>query len=82
MTIAEMIYQHSLRLPEAQALEVLNFIEFIEQRHAAQDEAKAGDARLAGLTAEQRRAYGYLQTVRIDWNGKPMPDREEANARR
>lgn len=32
MTIAEMIYQHSLRLPEAQALEVLYFIEFIEQR--------------------------------------------------
>jgi hypothetical protein len=32
MTIAETIYQQSLRLPEAQAQEVLDFIEFLRNR--------------------------------------------------
>ena len=33
MTLAEVIYQHSLSLPESAAREVLDFIEFLEQRH-------------------------------------------------
>ena len=36
MTLAESIYQHSLRLPEAAAKEALDFIEFLEQRYAVQ----------------------------------------------
>lgn len=34
MTLAETIYQHSLNLPEVAAKEALDFIEFLEQRHA------------------------------------------------
>ena len=33
MNLAETIYQHSLRLPEPAAREVLDFIEFLEQRN-------------------------------------------------
>ena len=33
MNLAETIYQHSLRLPEAAAREALDFIEFLEQRY-------------------------------------------------
>ena len=32
MNLAESIYQHSLNLPENAAREVLDFIEFLEQR--------------------------------------------------
>lgn len=34
MNLAETIYQHSLRLPEPAAREVLDFIEFLESRQA------------------------------------------------
>lgn len=34
MNLAETIYQHSLNLPEAAAREALDFIEFLEYRHA------------------------------------------------
>jgi hypothetical protein len=34
MTLAEIIYQHSLNLPESAAREALDFIEFLEQRYA------------------------------------------------
>lgn len=33
MTVAEIIYQHALRLPESAAQEALDFIEFLEQRY-------------------------------------------------
>ena len=33
MSLAETIYQHSLRLPEAAAREALDFIEFLEMRY-------------------------------------------------
>ncbi|MDO9106720.1 MAG: DUF2281 domain-containing protein [Methylovulum sp.] len=33
MNLAETIYQHSLKLPEAAAREALDFIEFLEQRY-------------------------------------------------
>lgn len=33
MTLAETIYRHSLHLPEQAAREVLDFIEFLEQRY-------------------------------------------------
>jgi hypothetical protein len=34
MNLAESIYQHSLNLPEPAAREVLDFIEFLEQKEA------------------------------------------------
>lgn len=44
MTLAETIYQHSLKLPEAAAREALDFIEFLEQRYAgAATSAKRSD---------------------------------------
>ena len=33
MTVAEIIYQHALRLSEPAAREALDFIEFLEQRY-------------------------------------------------
>ena len=35
MTLSERIYRHSLNLPEHAAQEVLDFIEFLEQRYGA-----------------------------------------------
>jgi DNA-damage-inducible protein J len=52
MTLAETIYQRSLKLPDAAAQEALDFIEFLNQRyalteattHAADGDAAAYDA--------------------------------------
>ncbi len=82
MTLAETIYQNSLNLPEPAAREVLDFIEFLKQRYPSDAECTPPDDRLLNLTPEQRAAYAYLQTVRIDWEGKPYIDKEEANVRR
>lgn len=80
MTLAEMIYEKSLQLPENKAKEVIDFIDFILKK--TEQPAHAADERLQALTPEQRDAYKYLDQIRIDWNGKPITDREEANARR
>lgn len=72
MTIADAIYQHSLRLPEHAAREALDFIEFLEGRYAA-----AGTAPLQEPKDEpaRRDALARLDRVRIAWGGKPIPDR-------
>lgn len=75
MTLAEAIYQHSLRLPEAAAREALDFIEFLESRYASGASAKEG------LTPEQEAAYKRLRQTHLAWEGKPMTDRDGANAR-
>lgn len=72
MTIAEAIYQHSLRLPEEAAREALDFIEFLESRYAA---ANAGAAAPALDQAARREALERLDQVRIPWGGKPIADR-------
>ena len=77
MTLAETIYQHSLSLPEQAAREVLDFIQFMEQRYSV----TATDALPPILTPEQRAAYTRLSRLQIDWEGKPITDRDEANAR-
>jgi hypothetical protein len=82
MNLAEIIYQHSLTLPDSAAREVLDFIEFLEHRCAVNKEKTYVDERLLTLTPEQREAYEYLSNISIDWGGKPITDREEANARR
>lgn len=77
MTLAETIYHHSLHLPEPAAREVLDFIQFMEQRYGV----TAADTLPQTLTPEQRAAYARLSRLQIDWGGKPMTDRDEANAR-
>lgn len=59
MTLPDMIYQHSLRLPEAAAREALDFIEFLEQRYAT-ERSQALPRRKAGS------AKGILQIVEDD----------------
>ena len=51
MTLVEAIYEHSQRLPEAAAREVLDFIEFLEQRYGKQVQAAAAPRRQAGSAA-------------------------------
>lgn len=55
MTLAETIYQHSLRLPEAAAREALDFIQFLEMRYGEEtripDTAEAPRQRKAGSAA-------------------------------
>lgn len=72
MTIAEAIYQHSLRLPEPAAREVLDFIEFLEVRYGLVD-LSAGQG--PADEAVRREALARLGQVRIPWDGKPIPDR-------
>lgn len=61
MTLSEMIYQHSLRLPDAAAREALDFIEFLEQRYgASQPKPLPVQRRQAGT------AKGILQIVADD----------------
>lgn len=71
MTLAETIYEHSKKLPEDAAREVLDFIEFLEQRYAVLTEETA-------LIEEGQRkaALAQIAGIRIDWGGKPIPDRE------
>ena len=80
MTLSEMIYEKSRQLPEDKAQEVIDFIDFLLKKT---ENSKPVDERLSVLTPEQREAYDCLDKIRIDWHGgKPIADREEANARR
>jgi hypothetical protein len=108
MTIAETIYQHSLKLPEDVAREALDFINFLEQRYvpasittkqqcetedflatlasgfgdSANDQGLATALRLSAAlkpeaVSETKRqaALAYLRSLHIEWNGKPIADR-------
>lgn len=77
MTLAETIYQHSLNLPEQAAQEALDFIQNLEKCYAV----AMSEPLPPGLTPEQIAAYSRLSSIHIDWEGKPITDREEANAR-
>jgi hypothetical protein len=76
MTLAEVIYHHALNLPEPAAREVLRFVEEVEKRYVSDIVTPPSD-----LTPEQLAAYKRLSSIRIDWEGKPITDRDEANAR-
>lgn len=73
MTIAEAIYQHSLRLPEHAAREALDFIEFLERRYAS---VGAASGQGPEDEAARRDALVRLDSVRIAWGGKPISDRD------
>lgn len=72
MTLAEVIYQHSLRLPEVAAREALDFIEFLEQRYGVSEGAQSIER-----VAARRVALERLARVRHHFGGKPIPDRDE-----
>ena len=71
MTLAELIYHHSLRLPEPAAREALDFIEFLEQRYGLSAVEGADE-----LSQAQREALDRLAGVRIRFGGKPIPSRD------
>jgi|APFre7841882724_1041349.scaffolds.fasta_scaffold00818_10 hypothetical protein len=73
MTLAERIYKTSLDLPEYAAREALDFIEFLAERHGLGESVVATGRPGDEVTREQ--ALAHLATVRIDWGGKPIPDR-------
>ncbi len=77
MTLAETIYRHSLVLPEPVAREALDFIEFLEQRYNLVTPNPVPPP----LADRQKSALASIEEVRIPLGGKPMTDREEANAR-
>ena len=70
MTIAEMVYQHSLRLPVHAAQEALDFIEFLESRYtttastvsAAQPSTIQKQAEASGRDANIQQIYGLVKT--------------------
>ena len=74
MTLAEMIYQKSLELPDDKAQEVIDFIEFLQARSASGSRDPITEAE---REARRRRAWERLKEVRIPWGGKPIPDRVE-----
>ena len=68
--LAETIYQRSLALPESAAREVLDFIEFLEQRYGQ-------PATLATDDQQKRQAaLAHIATRRVPWKGKPIPNRD------
>lgn len=77
MTLSEIIYEKPRHLPADKAQEVIGFIDFLLKK--SESGSQSVDERLAALTPEQREAYDYLDKIHIDWNGKPIADREEAN---
>ncbi len=51
MTLAETIYQRSLKLPDAAAQEALDFIEFLNQRYGLAEATTAADGDAAAYDA-------------------------------
>jgi hypothetical protein len=77
MNLAETIYQHSLHLPEPAAQEALDFIQTLEKRYGV----KVVEPLPSDLSSEQIAAYARLSNMQIHWEGRPITDRYEANAR-
>ncbi|MEA1052027.1 DUF2281 domain-containing protein [Lamprobacter modestohalophilus] len=73
MTLAEVIYQRSLRLPEEAAREALDFIEFLEQRYGTLDSSESAKA---DKTTYQG-ALKHLAGIQVDWGGKPISSRDD-----
>lgn len=71
ITLAEAIYQHSLNLPESAAREALDFVEFLERRYAM----PPGVTKTVAGEEKRKAALDHLAALRIEWEGKPIPDR-------
>ena len=70
MTLAETIYQHSLSLPESAAREVLDFIEFLEQRYGQPATPLSDDEK------KRQAALTHIAAVQVHWQGKPISNRD------
>lgn len=74
MTIADTIYQHVKTLPPAKALEVLQFVEFLESKSNLTQEPTANEALAAflhSLPVGQRsdeEINAEFQTMRDEWD--------------
>jgi hypothetical protein len=73
MTLAERIYETSRDLPEYAAREALDFIEFLAARYGHRDSSVVTESPCD--EAARQEALAHLANVRIDWGGKPIPDR-------
>lgn len=73
MNLSETIDQRSLRLPEQAAREALDFIEFLEQRYGM---AEPSTVSAPAREMARQQALNHLAKLRIDWDGKPIPDRD------
>lgn len=72
MTLVEQTVKECQDLPSEKAREVLDFVESLKGR----GRSKNGD-----LEQRRQKARELLARTRIDFGGKPMTNREEANAR-
>ena len=74
MNLAEIIYRKSLDLPDDKAQEVIEFIESLMNEASDPQPQKQSNFELE----ERRRLLKErLSTVRIHWDGKPIPNRAE-----
>lgn len=64
MNLAEIIYQHSLNLPEPAAQEALDFIEFLEQRYAKNQQT----------IQQQSRTDSFLSALAVGGLSEDFPD--------
>lgn len=74
MNIADTIYQHVKTLPQAKALEVLHFVEFLESKSDSTIESGANEAMLSflqSLPVAQRsdsEINAEFQALRDEWD--------------
>lgn len=74
MSLAEVIYQKSLGLPDDKAQEVIDFIESLMARSSGSQQEQNI---VAGLEERRRMVKERLSKVCIHWEGKPIPNRAE-----
>lgn len=67
MNLTETIYQKSGFLSEQQALEVINFIDFLTTRSHLANKPQN----------ERQQAIAHLKNTSLDWGGKPILNRDE-----
>ena len=68
MTLVETIYRKSQTLTEQQSLEVIHFIDFIKNRL---------NYTQPPIPTDKQKALAHLDSIKIKWNGKPIPNRDE-----
>lgn len=73
MTLVERIAKECLDLSAEKAQRVLNFVETLKGGSGSEE---------ADLEQRRGKARELLRRTRIDFGGKPMTNRDEANARR
>lgn len=70
MMLAQTIYEHSLKLPETAAHEVLDFIDFLKMR------SEKNAAKFSKEESQRKAALAKIAAAKVDWNGKPIANRD------